>query len=283
MNDVLLQVRIRAGYGREPILRDVSFDVHRGEILGLVGTSGAGKSTLVLSLLGLLKWRGGYTTGEILFEGRNLLNMREEELRRLRGKTIALVPQSPMTALNGALSLRAHFEEAWKAHEKSGRKALEARLAVLMASVQLPVEREFLSRRPEEISVGQAQRVLIALALLHSPAILIADEPTSALDPVNQGEIVRLLKRLNKETGTTMLYISHDLISVLQLCDRMAVLDAGSVAECMAVGEIEHAQHSSTLALLRSLPVPAGVLLGLRDAHSLPGEREMRPEAEMAT
>jgi peptide/nickel transport system ATP-binding protein len=271
MGDVLLQVHIKAGYGRDSVLRDMSFDLHRGEILGLVGTSGAGKSTLVMSLLGLLKWRGGYTTGEILFEGKNLLNMREEGLRRLRGKTIALVPQSPMTALNGALSLRAHFEEAWKAHEKSGWKALEARLAVLMPSVQLPVEREFLSRRPEEISVGQAQRVLIALALLHSPAILIADEPTSALDPVNQGEIVRLLKRLNKETGTTMLYISHDLISVLQLCDRMAVLDGGVVAECMAVEDVEHARHPSTLALLRSLPVPAGVLLGLR--------RDVPPEA----
>src|SRR6185312_14745340 len=119
MDRPLLQVRIQAGYGRQPVLRDISFDVHAGEILGLVGTSGAGKSTLVLSLLGLLQWRGGKVTGEILFVGQDLLRMRERDLRRLRGKTIALVPQSPMTALNSALSLRAHFEEAWKAHESS--------------------------------------------------------------------------------------------------------------------------------------------------------------------
>jgi ABC-type dipeptide/oligopeptide/nickel transport system ATPase component len=125
-----------------------------------------------------------------------------------------------------------------------------------------------LGRRPGEVSVGQAQRVLIALALLHRPSILIADEPTSALDPVNQGEIVKLLRRLNKETGTTILYISHDLISVLQLCDRMAVLDAGVVAECLPVEQIELSQHPSTLALLRSLPVPAHVLLGLRETGS---------------
>jgi len=270
MDRPLLQVRIQAGYGRQSVLRDISFDVHAGEILGLVGTSGAGKSTLVLALLGLLQWRGGKVTGEILLEGQDLLRMREGDLRRLRGKTIALVPQSPMTALNSALSLRAHFEEAWKAHEHSGRKALAPRLATLMSQMQLPADAEFLNRRPGEVSVGQAQRVLIALALLHRPAILIADEPTSALDPVNQSEIVKLLRRLNKETGTTMLYISHDLISVLQLCDRLAVLDAGVVAECVPVEEVERSRHPATLALLRSLPVPAGVLLGLRDAEGEP-------------
>jgi ABC-type glutathione transport system ATPase component len=117
MSGPLLQVRIRAGYRRHSVLRDVSFELHAGEILGLVGTSGAGKSTLVLALLGLLKWRDGHITGEILLDCKNLLSMRERELRTLRGKTIALVPQSPMTALNSALTLRAHFEEAWKAHE----------------------------------------------------------------------------------------------------------------------------------------------------------------------
>ena len=144
MDRPLLQVRIQAGYGRQSVLRDISFDVHAGEILGLVGTSGAGKSTLVLALLGLLKWRGGKVTGEILLEGQDLLRMRERDLRRLRGKTIALVPQSPMTALNSALSLRAHFEEAWKAHENSGRKALAPRLATLMSQMQLPADPEFL-------------------------------------------------------------------------------------------------------------------------------------------
>jgi ABC-type dipeptide/oligopeptide/nickel transport system ATPase component len=140
----------------------------------------------------------------------------------------------------------------------------------VLAEVQLPSSAEFLARRPGQISVGQAQRVLIALALLHRPAILIADEPTSALDPVTQAEIVRLLRRVNRETGTALIYISHDLISVLQLCDRVAVLHQGTIAECLPVGEIERAEHPCTLALLRSLPVPASMLLGSWRGEEVP-------------
>jgi ABC-type glutathione transport system ATPase component len=228
----------------------------------MIGTSGAGKTTLVMALLGLLPWRGGVTSGEVLVDGRNLLAMTAREARRIRGKTISLVPQSPMTALNAAVSLQSHFDEAWRAHESSGRKALEPRLRQLMEEVQLPAgDASFLRRKPGQISVGQAQRVLIALALLHRPSILIADEPTSALDPVTQAEILKLLRQLNRRHGTALLYISHDLVSVLQLCDRLAVLHAGAIAECVPVAQIEQAQHPATLSLLRSLPVPVQVLL----------------------
>jgi peptide/nickel transport system ATP-binding protein len=254
-------VRLKAGYGDRAVLYDVSFNLCAGEVLGLVGTSGAGKSTLVLALLGLLPWRGGVATGEVLFAGKNLLQMPEREARRIRGRIIALVPQSPMTALNSAVSLMRHFEEAWRAHESSGKTALMSRLRELMAQVHLPCDREFLSRRPSQISVGQAQRVCIALALLHKPAILVADEPTSALDPVTQAEIVSLLRRLSVETGTTLLYISHDLISVVQLCDRLAVLSGGSIVECLPIMSMEQAAHPATRALLSSLPVPPEVLL----------------------
>jgi len=266
MTEPLLRVRIQAGYGRRSVLEDIRFDLHTGEALGLVGTSGAGKSTLVMALLGLLPWRGGKVTGEVLLEGKNLLGMRERDARQLRGRRLALVPQSPMTALNAAVSLRAHFQETWRAHEKSGRRALESRLEALLPEVQLPSGPDFLSRRPGEISVGQAQRIMIALALLHRPALLIADEPTSALDPVTQVEILKLLRRLNRQTGTTLLYISHDLISLLQLCDRLAVMDGGTIAECLSVADVEQAHHPSTLSLLRALPVPPRVLLGYRDA-----------------
>jgi peptide/nickel transport system ATP-binding protein len=262
----LLRVNIHASYGSRRVLHDIRFDLHAGEALGFVGTSGAGKSTLVMALLGLLPWRGGKVGGEVLLNGRNLLGLSEREMRRLRGTSLSLVPQSPMMALNAAVSLRAHFEEAWSAHEQSGRKALRTRLDNLLPEVQLPADGEFLGRRPGEISVGQAQRIMIALALLHRPAILIADEPTSALDPVTQAEILGLLRRLNRSTGTTLLYISHDLISVLQLCDRMAVLNAGVVAECLPVEQVERAEHPSTIALLQALPVPAGVILERRDA-----------------
>jgi ABC-type glutathione transport system ATPase component len=264
-DEVLLRVDLQASYAGKAILHDVCFDLKRGEVLGLVGTSGAGKTTLVQSLLGLLPWRGGCVTGEVILDGLNILALPESALRKLRGRRVALVPQSPMTALNSAISLQTHFNEAWQAHEKSGRTQLARRLETLLPEVQLPGDEAFLRRRPTQISVGQAQRVLIALALLHRPALIIADEPTSALDPVTQAQIVELLRNLNHEHGTSLLYISHDLVSVLQLSDRVAVLDAGTIAETLHVADIEQASHAATRALMAALPVPPGVLLAYRD------------------
>ncbi len=262
MSDPVMQVRLRAEYGKRCVLRDVQFDLCAGETLGMVGTSGAGKTTLVMALLGLLPWCGGTTSGEVLIDGQNLLALPANQARKIRGKKIALVPQCPMTALNPAVSLRSHFEEAWSAHQTAGRRALESRLRQLMNQVQLPADdASFLRRKPGQVSVGQAQRVLIALALLHRPAILIADEPTSALDPVTQAEIVKLLRQLNRQSGVALLYISHDLVSVLQLCHRLAVLHAGTIVDCLPVAQIEEARHPATLSLLRALPVPVGVLL----------------------
>jgi ABC-type glutathione transport system ATPase component len=262
MNPLVMHVRLRAEYGRQCVLQDVEFDLCAGESLGMIGTSGAGKTTLAMALLGLLSWRGGKARGEVLIDGRNLLTLPPRDARRIRGKKIALIPQSPMSALNPAVSLRSHFEEAWRAHESTGRNALDRRLQQLMEEVQLPVDDDgFLRRKPGQISVGQAQRVLLALALLHRPSILIADEPTSALDPVTQAEIIMLLQRLNRHNGTALLYISHDLVSVLQLCDRVAVLHDGTIAENFEVERVEQAQHPATLSLLRALPIPVQVLL----------------------
>jgi len=264
----LLRVNLEAGYAGKPVLREICFELERGEVLGLVGTSGAGKSTLVLSLLGLLPWRGGRVTGEVVLEGENLLALSERKLRDLRGRKVALIPQSPLSALNSAISLQSHFNEAWKAHRKSGHTEFEKRVRELLLEVQLPTDAEFLRRRPSEISVGQAQRVLIALALLHQPALIVADEPTSALDPVTQTQIVGLLKKLNRSHGVTLLYISHDLISVMQLADRIAVLNAGRIVECLLVDQLGEARHEATLALLKTLPAPPDVLLSFRDRGS---------------
>lgn len=268
MRDLLLRANLRAEYSGKAVLQNISFDLHQGEVLGLVGTSGAGKSTLVMALLGLLPWRGGKVTGEVRLEGRNLLTLSEREIRGLRGRRIALIAQSPMSALNPAMSLRRHFEEAWRAHERRGRAALDERLSLLLEEVQLPRDAAFLRSRPGQISVGQAQRVVIALALLHRPALIIADEPTSALDPVTQSQIVDLLARLNRDHGTTLLYISHDLVSVLQLSDRIAVLSGGTMVETLRANHICEAVHPATVALLHALPVPAEVLLKFRRGHT---------------
>lgn len=267
-DEPLLRVTLDATYGGKSILRDIRFDLNRGEILGLVGTSGAGKSTLVLSLLGLLPWRGGRVRGEVVLDGQNLLTLSDHELRSLRGRQISLIPQSPMTALNPAISLQSHFDEAWRAHQITGRATLAIRLKELMAEVQLPSDSDFLRRRSSQISVGQAQRVLIALALLHRPALVIADEPTSALDPVTQVQIVGLLRRLSRSHNAALLYVSHDLTSVLQLCDRVAVLDGGTIVENLPVSEFSNARNPAAISLLRSLPAPPDVLLRFRDSSN---------------
>ena len=264
--ELLLRVDLGASYAGMAVLHGIRFDLMRGEALGLVGASGAGKTTLVQALL---PWRGGRVTGEVTLKGRNLLALPERELRKVRGREVALIPQSPMSALNPAIPLQKHFDEAWRAHEKGGSRALAERMETLLAEVQLPRESEFLRRRSTQISVGQAQRVLIALALLHRPALIIADEPTSALDPVTQAQIVELLGRLNRRHGTTLLYISHDLMSVLQISDRIAVLEAGAIVENLPVTGLSLARHAATLGLFKALPVPVDVLLRYRELRGL--------------
>jgi ABC-type glutathione transport system ATPase component len=262
--DLLFRAHLDASYAGRTVLHDVHLELGCGEVLGLVGSSGAGKSTLVMSLLGLLPWRGGRVAGEVLLNGMNLLRMRERELRALRGRVVGFIPQSPMSALNPALSIERHFKEGWRAHRGKAGPAFSERMRTLLDEVQLPSSRGFLGRRPAEISVGQAQRVLIAMALLHEPALLVADEPTSALDPVTQAEIIDLLRGLNHQHGVSLLYVSHDLISVLGLCQRIAVLEAGTIVESLDVQDLDCARHPATRRLLEALPVPAGVLLRFR-------------------
>jgi ABC-type glutathione transport system ATPase component len=264
MSQSLLRVRLSAGFGKTTVLDGVEIELWPGECLGVVGTSGAGKSTLVLALLGLLPWRGGWTRGEVVLQGRDLLRLNEREARRIRGKEIALVPQSPMSALNPATSLRSQFRQAWLAHEKDA-KGMDARMHDLLRRMQLPWDDAFLKRKPGEISVGQAQRITLAMALLHRPALLIADEPTSALDPSTQVEVLRLLRDIQREEGVALLYISHDLISVLQLCDCVSVLDRGRIVTRTPVDALcdaqEVATHPELQTLLRTLPVPVEAVL----------------------
>jgi ABC-type glutathione transport system ATPase component len=261
MSEALLNARLSAGYSKSTVLDNIELELWPGECLGIVGTSGAGKSTLMLALLNLLPWRGGWARGQVRMNGRDLLAMKEREARRLRGKEIAVVPQSPMSALNPAVSLRSQFRSAWLAHE-SNLVNFEPRLRSLLERVQLPADDAFLNRKPGEISVGQAQRITLAMALLHRPALLIADEPTSALDPVTQVEIIQLLRSIQREEGVALLYISHDLVSVLQLCDCVSVLDRGRIVTRTPVDALaDPAAHPALKSLLATLPVPVATLL----------------------
>jgi ABC-type glutathione transport system ATPase component len=228
----LLSVDLSVDYrNKQGVLRDLAFDIFPGEVFGLLGASGSGKSTVALAILRLLEMRGGTVRGSILFEGRELLTCREKEMRQLRGRKIGLVPQSPASALNPALRLETHFREAWQAHSARPWKETRASVQQLLGRLELPSDEAFLRRYPHQVSVGQAQRVLIAMAVLHRPALLIADEPTSALDTAAQREILELLRGLNRQFAMAVLYISHDLGSVAALCQRVGVLDGGRLAK----------------------------------------------------
>jgi len=229
----LLKLRVSVEYGQKRVLNKVAIDVAEGEILGLVGRSGEGKSTIALSILGLLGLKGGTCAGEIVFKNRDLLKLNSREMRRVRGKEIALVPQSPLAALNPNVRLGGQLEEAWRAHER-GKPDWKP----LLESVSLPAEESFLRQFPRALSVGMAQRFLIAMALLHNPALLLADESTSALDTITQSEILGLFRRLNRERGIAILFISHDLASVASLCHRVAILHQGEIVECDSADEV---------------------------------------------
>jgi ABC-type dipeptide/oligopeptide/nickel transport system ATPase component len=261
MNDisqpgVLLSARLSVRYGgKPPVLRDVALDIRCGEVLGLIGQSGSGKSTLAMSILGLIDGKCARTEGTIEFEGSDLLKLRERELRSLRGRKIALVLQSPLSSLNPALKIRTQLKEAWRAHAAGTKADCDAAIRSALESVSLPSSDDFLRKYPSQMSVGQAQRVLIAMAILHHPALLIADEATSALDVITQSEILALFRQLNRTTGMAILYISHDLASVAGICDRIAILHEGKIVEQGATEEVmTNPQHEYTQRLMAALP-----------------------------
>jgi len=267
----LLSVRVTVRYpGKAPVLNAVALDIASSEVVGLVGQSGSGKSTLALAILGLLGRKRAVVDGNITFQGADLLTMSERALRNLRGRAISLVLQSPLSSLNPALRIRTQLKEAWRAHGDDSVIACDQAIQSAMTSVSLPADREFLKKYPSQLSVGQAQRVLIAMAVMHRPALLIADEATSALDVITQSEILELFARLHRETGMSILYISHDLPSVAGICQRIAILHEGEIVECGSTEQIfTRPSHPYTQRLMASLPqVPAGTKMPASNAQA---------------
>jgi ABC-type glutathione transport system ATPase component len=262
----LLVAEISADYPEKPgVLDRVSFTIHSAEILGLIGQSGSGKSTIALAVPRLLELRGGKIRGTIHFCGRDLMTCDASALRQVRGREIGFVPQSPMSALNPALRIETHLREAWRAHRSERWADAKEPTRDLLIRMGLPADDGFLRRYPKQLSVGQAQRVVIAMAVMHRPKLLIADEATSALDPVSQDEILALFRKLNLELRMAILYVSHDLASVARLCHTVGILAAGRLIQCGPAAQ-----------MLAGAAVPAG---------RLPSEAETparRPEVPLA-
>ncbi len=241
--------------GEVKAVRGISFDVNEGEVLGIVGESGSGKSVTSLSIMGLLQYPGRVVDGEILLNGEDILTYSKNQMRRVRGKEIAMIFQDPMTSLNPVYTIGNQIMEMILEHEKMSRREARARAIEMLKLVGIPAAEKRIDSYPHEFSGGMRQRVMIALALSCNPKLLIADEPTTALDVTIQAQILNLIKKLNRQFGMTTMLITHDLGVVATVCDKVAVMYGGLIMEYGTVDEIfYHPRHPYTMGLLGSIP-----------------------------
>ena len=264
-----LSIGFRSQKGKEiSILRNVTTNIKKGETVGIVGESGSGKSTLALAMMGYVK-HGLFTMGgECLFNTSNLLNMNNKELEKIRGRKIAMIPQNAGQSLTPNLKIGYQIEEALKLHTDLDEKERKDRISVLLKDVRLPSPDTMALRYPHELSGGQQQRVAVAMALAGNPELLLLDEPTTGLDVTTQAHVLELLKEIAQDTGTSMVYVSHDLGAIAQVCDRVIVMYAGEIVLEGPVGKIlKEPIHPYAHGLLKSIPKLS--LDGLPD--SMPG------------
>lgn len=241
--------------GEVKAVRGISFDVNEGEVLGIVGESGSGKSVTSLSIMGLLQYPGRVVDGEILLNGEDILTYSKDQMRKVRGKEIAMIFQDPMTSLNPVYTIGNQVMEMILEHEKMTKREARARAIEMLKLVGIPAAEKRIDSYPHEFSGGMRQRVMIALALSCNPKLLIADEPTTALDVTIQAQILSLIKKLNRQFGMTTMLITHDLGVVATVCDKVAVMYGGLIMEYGTADEIfYHPRHPYTMGLLGSIP-----------------------------
>lgn len=252
-----LNVRYTADRGEVQAVTDVSFDIHKGEFFGLAGESGCGKSTVAFSIMQLLKGAARISGGTIAFNGQNVLAFTKEELRTFRWEKSSMVLQSAMNNLNPVVTIGSQLMDAILAHEKLPRKAALERAGELLKLVNIDPAR--IKAYPHELSGGMRQRVVIAMALALQPDLVIFDEPTTALDVVVQYNIIRRIQELKEKMGFSVLFITHDLPLMLEMCDRIAIMYAGRMAEISPVGELlQGGAHPYTSGLLQAFPSLVG-------------------------
>lgn len=236
-------------------VKDLSFNIAKGEILGVVGESGCGKSITALSIIKLLPSMARIADGKVELNGKNISSLSEEEIVKIRGENVSMIFQEPMTALNPLITVGKQIEEALTIHtDMSKEKALELTLD-MMSKVGLSNSEKLYKDYPHQLSGGMRQRIMIAMALINKPELLIADEPTTALDVTIQAQILELIKKLNKDFGTAVMFISHDLGIIKQICSRVVVMYAGYKVEEGTVDEVFlKPLHPYTKGLIAAIP-----------------------------
>ena len=250
-----LSISVPSEEGMNSLVRDVSFSLAEGRTLGIVGESGSGKTLTSLALLGLLAEPLKVVGGSIQLQGEELVDATEQRLRQLRGNQISMVFQEPMTSLNPVLTIGYQLAEALRTHVDCSRKQALEKAAELLDRVRIPHPKERLKSYPHELSGGMRQRVMIAMAMMCDPKVIVADEPTTALDVTVQAEVLALLKSLQQEFHTAVVFISHDLGVIGDVCDDVLVMYRGDVVEAGPVSQVlKSPRHEYTAALLAARP-----------------------------
>lgn len=249
-----LQVAFHTEEGNITAVNKLNFDLQQGETLGIVGESGSGKSQTAFAIMGLLA-KNGRAQGSVKFDGREILNLSEGRLNRIRAREIAMIFQDPMTSLNPYMKVGAQLAEVLVQHQGMSKAAARAEALRMLEAVKIPEAQKRMDMYPHECSGGMRQRVMIAMALSCRPAVLIADEPTTALDVTIQAQILELMKELQAQTGMAIIFITHDLGVVAELCDEVVVMYAGRAVEQADVFELfDHPRHPYTHGLMSSIP-----------------------------
>lgn len=254
-----LQVEFVTRHRVLPAIDDISFDIARGEVLGVIGESGAGKSVTGLAVIGLIDPPGRIAAGEILLSGRRIDDLPQEELRHIRGRHIGMVFQDPLTSLNPLYRIGDQLVETIRTHSSLSKQAARQRAIDLLAEVGIPAPDKRIDAYPHEFSGGMRQRVVIALAICAGPELIIADEPTTALDVSVQAQIIALIRRLGRDHGTSVMLVTHDMGVIAETSDRVAVMYAGRMAEIGPVQDvIQNPQHPYTEGLMKAVPTLSG-------------------------
>ena len=250
-----LRVSFFTPVGEVQAVRGISYTLKDGEVMGIVGESGSGKSVEAYSVMGLLQPPGKVVDGSIRFEGEDLLSKSKKEMREFRGTKVSIIFQNPMTCLNPVYTIGDQLAEALTVHRKLSKKEVETRVKDILELVGINNVEQRMKQYPHELSGGMRQRVMIAMGLICHPKLLIADEPTTALDVTIQAQILELMKDIQKKTGMAVIFITHNLGVVAEICDKVCVMYAGRFMEKANVRELfYHPAHPYTLGLLRSMP-----------------------------